>query len=321
MGLRLSVQRTAWLHSLETAAAQRPGLIPVVKGNGYGFGRGELMPIATRLATRGQIAVGTVFEAHDVPADIVGVVLTPHIDVVPAAVPPSTILTVGNIDHVLALQRNGWTGAVSIKLASSMRRYGVDADALPGTVAAAESAGFAIEGFAIHLPLAGTDESRHAEVEAWLPLLDAALPLSVSHLAPPTYAALRAAHPHRSLQIRCGTALWHADRQRLHLTADVLDVHPVGQGSTAGYHATAIPSDGHLVLVAAGSAHGVRPLDNGLSPFHFARQRVPLLEGPHMHTSILFVADGLPLPSIGERVDVQRPLIETKIDELEWVDD
>jgi len=321
MGLRLSVQRTAWLATVDAAAEARPGLIPVVKGNGYGFGRRELMPIAGRLAAGGQIAVGTVYEAHDVPADLVALVLTPHVDVVPNTVPSSAILTVGDIDHVAALQTRGWTGRVSIKLASSMRRYGVVPDHLPALVAAAENAGLTIDGFALHLPLAGNDESRLAEVEAWLPLLDHELPLSLSHLTPPTFADVRAAHPDRTMRIRCGTALWHADKRLLHLTADVVDVHAVSSGSTSGYHATVVPGDGHLVLVAAGSAHGVRPLETGLSPFHFARQRVPLLEGPHMHTSILFVAAGRPLPSIGERIDVQRPLIETMIDELEWVDD
>ena len=321
MGLRLSVQRTAWLHSVEAAAAQRPGLIPVVKGNGYGFGRQELMPIAARLGTSRQIAVGTVYEAHDVPTGRVALVLTPHVDAIPATVPPDAVLTVGNVDHVHALARHEWVGRVSIKLASSMRRYGVAVEALPGVVTAATSAGFMIDGFSLHLPLAGTDDSRRAEVEAWLPLLDPALPLSVSHLAPAVYAHLRAAHPERGLQIRCGTALWHADKRLVHLSADVIDVHAVRLGSTAGYHASTIPGDGHLVLVAAGSAHGVRALDNELSPFHFARQRLALLEPPHMHTSIVFVADGQPLPSIADRVDVQRPLIETTIDELVWVDD
>jgi len=322
MGLRLSVQRTAWLHSVDDAASTRPGLVPVVKGNGYGFGRPTLMPIAARLAAAhgadGQLAVGTVYEAHDVPTGSVALVLTPHIDAIPDTVPSTAILTVGNVDHVRALERHGWTGRVSIKLASSMRRYGVCAEALPAVVGEAASAGLDLESFSIHLPLTGGDDVRRAEIEAWLPMLDAAVPLSVSHLDPGTYADLRAAHADRRLRLRCGTALWHADKRFVHLSADVLDVHPVALGETAGYHATPVPADGHLVLVAAGSAHGVGPLAGGLSPFHYARTRMALLEGPHMHTSIAFVPTGQPTPAIGDRVDVQRPLIETAVDELEW---
>ena len=67
MGLRLSVREQAWREHVATVAAATPGLIPVVKGNGYGFGRANLMPIAAGLGH--QIAVGTVFEAADVPAN------------------------------------------------------------------------------------------------------------------------------------------------------------------------------------------------------------------------------------------------------------
>jgi alanine racemase len=330
MGLRLSVQRAAWLRAIEVAATDRPGLIPVVKGNGYGFGRSTLMPIAAGLnATtsnqptsnqNGQIAVGTVYEAADVPPNRIALVLTPHIDALPASLPTSAILTVGHPDHARALERSGWTGRVSIKLASTMRRYGTSPEALPDLLAAASAAGFITTAYALHLPVAGTEDSRCAEIEAWMPMLDPSLPLSVSHVEPATYARLCTAHPERTLHIRSGTALWHADKTLLHLTADVIEVHAVAAGTVAGYHESTVPADGHLVLVAAGSAHGLRAHDDGRSPFHFARQRVLLLERPHMHTSMLFVPNGQPLPSVGDRIDVQRPLIETAVDETEWLD-
>jgi hypothetical protein len=71
-------------------------------------------------------------------------------------------------------------------------------------------------------------------------------------------------------------------------------------------------------MVGAGSAHGVAPLADGRSPFHFARTRLELVEAPHMHTSMVLVPDGDPCPRVGDRVDVQRPLISTLVDELEW---
>ena len=71
-------------------------------------------------------------------------------------------------------------------------------------------------------------------------------------------------------------------------------------------------------MVGAGTAHGVQPLPDGRSPFHFAQRRLELLEPPHMHTSMLLIAadDGGP----GERdaVDVQRPLTTTFVDEVCW---
>ena len=325
MGLRLSVQRSAWVRSVDAAAARRPGLIPVVKGNGYGLGRATLMPLAARLTTNHQIAVGTVYEAVDVPADRTALVLTPHVDALPAALPRTAVLTVDCVEHVEALVRHGWTGQVSIKLASTMRRYGAPLADVGRVREAVEAASMTVVGYGLHLPLAGSDGSRRSEVIEWLQNLGPGPePLSVSHLDPSNSSELSAeplpGHSPRPLLIRCGTSLWHADRSLLHLTADVLGVHRVQAGDAAGYHATEVPRDGHVVLVSAGSAHGVRSLDDGRSPFHFAHQRVAMIEPAHMHTSMLFVPTGDPLPAIGDRVDVQRPLLGTTVDELVWVD-
>ena len=71
-------------------------------------------------------------------------------------------------------------------------------------------------------------------------------------------------------------------------------------------------------MVGAGTAHGVHPLEDGRSPFHFARHRLALVEPPHMHTSMVFVPSGDPTPRPGERIDVQRPLISTAVDEIVW---
>ncbi|MCU1401555.1 MAG: hypothetical protein JWN62_4664 [Acidimicrobiales bacterium] len=322
MGLRLAVQRTPWLDHIATVAATHPGLTPVVKGNGYGFGRSVLAPLAADLvAPGGHIAVGTVYEAADIRPGHTPWVLTPHIDRLPQDLPARTVLTIGHRAHVESLERHAWRGQVVVKLASTMRRHGVAPQDLGELLAAADAAGLTISGHAIHLPLAGTDASRIAEIEAWLPHLRPGASLSVSHIAPDAYARLRTDHPDIAWTVRVGTALWHGDKALFALTADVLDLHAVAAHDHVGYRASDIAGDGHLVLVAAGSAHGVRALDDGRSPFHFARRRLALVEGPHMHTSMVFVPGGSPTPAIGDRVDVQRPLIDTAVDELFWVDD
>lgn len=331
MTVRLTVDERAWSAHVRAVATAEPTVIPVVKGNGYGFGRATLMPHAVAISA--EVAVGTAYEATDVPRGTSAVVLTPTLRV-PTDLPPRAILTVGSIAHVDVLRGAGWQGSVVVKLASSMRRYGAvppgppevptasapeAATDLPTLLTACAAAGLDVVAAGIHLPLAGDDARRADEVLAWLPHLPDELPLWVSHLGDEALAAIRSATPERPVRLRAGTRLWHGDKSMLHLGADVLDVRPIAAGTTAGYRATPAPVDGWLVLAGAGSAHGVAALDDGRSPFHHARRRLALLETPHMHTSMLLVAaaDGPP-PATGDWLDLQRPLISTTVDEVRW---
>ncbi len=318
MPLCLVVDRPPWIAHVERVAASRPGLLPVVKGNGYGFGRRELMPIAAALSD--QIAVGTVYECADVPADRRAAVLTPHLGSLPAALRDDTLLTVGSDEHVHTLIANRWRGEVIVKLRSSMRRYGVGADQLPSLLAAIAAAGCTVATFALHFGLSGESGQFATEVEQWLPSLPVDAAVSVSHLAAEDYGRLVALHPQRRFRYRCGTELWHGQRHSLRLQATVLSTAAVRAGTPVGYRANPAPGDGTIVLVGAGSAHGVSALDDGRSPFHFDRTRLALLEAPHMHTSMVFVAEDARCPQVGDVVDVQRPLTMTLIDELHWID-
>jgi alanine racemase len=312
MALRLTVQRAAWESHIDSVAAGVDGLVPVVKGNGYGFGRAALHPLIKGLSDF--VCVGTIYELDGVANRVTPIVLTPTL------VPPvwqQVVLTVGSVGDIAALV--GWHGRVIIKLQSSMRRYGATLTELEAVVAAARKSAFGILGYSLHLPLAGSDADRLAEIDAWLGHLDPRQPLWLSHLQPQSYSALRARHPDRQFRLRMGTGLWHGNKSFLQLHADVVAVHPVHAGERAGYHLGEITSDGHLVLINAGSAHGVAPLPDGASPFHFERTRLSLLEPPHMHTSMVVVPNGSPCPAVGDHVDVQRPLITTMVDEVEWV--
>jgi len=315
MTVRLTIRRRAWETHVREFADGIVGLVPVVKGNGYGFGRHVLHPIAATLADR--VAVGTVHELDHIPAGVTPIVLTPTLTA-PRTAPPAgsasarAILTVGSLAHVDALMH--WTGAVVVKLRSSMGRYGVSPAQLGELVDRIADRGLRIDGAAIHLPLAGTDLDRRREIDDWLAIVPPAWSVSISHLQTAAYAALRAAHPHRRFELRAGTGLWHGDKS-FHAettTGTTTD-------TTAGYHATMVPFDGTLVMIGAGSANGVAPLADGRSPFHFAQERITLLEPPHMHTSIGIVARGRACPAPGDRVDVQQPLITTQCDELQWL--
>jgi alanine racemase len=312
MTLRLTVDAAAWNARVARTARSLPGLVPVVKGNGYGFGRAALSAVAAELSTT--IAVGTVHELDHVPAGVSVAVLTPTRR---PPVEPSPILTVGSLDHVAALA--GWPGRVIVKLASSVRRFGVSRELLGPLTAAVRTAGLDVVAFGIHPPVAGSDDEHLDDIAAWLDVLDPDDEVWVSHLSAPAYGHLRDAWPERRFRIRAGTALWHGDdKAALHLGADVLDVHPVRAGERAGYRQGVVPCDGSLVMVGAGTAHGVHVLDDGRSPLHFRRRRVALHEPPHMHTTMAFVPAGDTVPQPGEVLDVQRPLISVHPDEVRW---
>ncbi len=78
MSLVLHVDGDRWRAHLREVAAQCPGLVPVAKGNGYGFGNGRLARRAGWLGCD-TLAVGTYAEIDDVAQRFAGdlVVLTP----------------------------------------------------------------------------------------------------------------------------------------------------------------------------------------------------------------------------------------------------
>jgi len=317
VALTLTVELDRWRAHLARTTAARPGLVPVVKGNGYGFGRSRLLAECERLGL-GEVAVGTAWELPGLLPGQRAVVLTPCAGPHDAArLTEAAVPTVGAERDVAVLRDAGWAGPVVVELRTSMRRYGVAHDRLDALLAAVHGAGLAVHAAGIHFPLDRTSAQNAAELGAWLPRLPASLTVQVSHVDPPDLGMLSMLAAGRRLRPRAGTVVWLGDRGALALVADVVTVHPVRAGDPVGYRQHPAPADGHLVLVDAGTAHGVQPLDDGRSPFHFARTRLALAEPPHMHTSMLHVPAGDPLPAPGDRVEVQRPLTRTLVDRID----
>ncbi|MEK7295274.1 MAG: alanine racemase [Actinomycetota bacterium] len=316
MTLRLTVKSAPWHDQVAAVATAYGEMIPVVKGNGYGFGATNLMPQACGISPT--IAVGSVFEAHTVPATHTAMVLTPSGADLPTSLSSQTILTVGSRHHVDILQHAGWNGPVVVKLGSSTRRYGVANDELEPLLESVSEAGLTQVGWSVHPPLDGTSDDHMTDVATWLSRVDPHHPMYVSHLSPVAVQQLRTNFPRHRVVARVGTALWLGDKTQLKLHTDVLDVHLVRKDMTAGYRKVTITTDGSLVLVGAGSAHGVFTVGDQLSPFHFQRTRLRLLEPSHMHTSMLLVGSGSPCPQVDDLVEVQQPLTRVAVDTIYW---
>lgn len=294
-----------WRANVAKRAAGYRGLVPVIKGNGYGFGRNLLLRECATLGAT-QVAVGTVHELNDLDnGTIEFLVLTPATPAEVAQLDPNRacVLTVGNARDVAAAGNH----PIVIKVSSSMRRYGFDAADLP------EPDG-RIRGYSVHLPLDMDRGDRRAEIVRVASAIPETSTLYVSHIDPDDVGAILSAHAGLTIRHRVGTDLWLGEKAGLQLRADVIEVRAVNAGDAAGYRQQPIAADGHLVMVTAGTAHGVFPLPDGRSPFHFARGRVALHEPPHMHTSMLFVPLGDSCPVVGDRVDVQQPLTRVSPD-------
>ncbi|WP_205472944.1 alanine racemase [Nocardioides sp. SYSU D00038] len=343
MSLTLAVDGERWRGHLRSVAATTPGLVPVAKGNGYGFGRGRLARKAQWLADQGlgvdTLAVGTYEELPEVASRFAGslLVLTPWRPWV-ADLDPGlarrVVHTVGRLDDLAALRERDPAARVVLERLTSMKRHGFSGDDLRTALASGRH-----EGVAVHLPLAAG--AHLPEVERLLGEAGNTIgALWVSHLTADELGRLRSAYPSLVVRPRVGTALWLGDRDALQVTATVLDVHPVARGEAYGYRGRRAPRAGHLVVVSGGTAHGIgleAPTGQGSvraraatvargsldalgrvrSPFTIDGEARLFAEPPHMQASMLFLPAGARVPAVGDRVPVRVRFTATDVDRVE----
>jgi len=351
MSLVLHVDGDRWRSHLRAIAEQRPGLVPVLKGNGYGFG---LTRLARKSAWLGVdvVAVGTAYELAEVASRFDGdlLVLTPwrEFETAPLAdIDPGRVIhTVGRLADLVALIEQPGRPRVVLERLTSMKRHGFTARGLREAVALVrERGGVRIEGASLHLPLAPAG-GNGAEVSLLMTdlvaagLTDAVGPgrtVWVSHLTAAEVADLSQRYPEVQFRQRIGTELWLGDRGALTVRAHVLDSHPVERGETYGYRGRTLPRTGTVLIVSGGTAHGIgleAPTGEGSvrarasslarggldalglarSPYTVAGKNRYFAEPPHMQASMLFLPSGVAVPEIGETVDVTVRFTATTVD-------
>jgi len=352
--LTLYVDEPRWRAHLAAVMSARPGTVPVVKGNGYGFGLPRLARVAAELGAD-TLAVGTYAEVADVEAFPGSVmVLTPWRE--PRTQPTSEerlVHTIGRREDLVGLVRSssGARPRVVLELLTSMRRHGFTARGLRQVADDPAFAGIEVEGFALHLPLPPptTDPRKAArgghlaEVERLLTDLVASGIASrrvyVSHLSEAELVALGRSYGDFNLRPRTGTGLWLGDRDALRPRATVLDVHELTRGDRYGYRQRQAPRHGHLVVVAGGTTHGIgleapggsgalrdraaRFARGGLdavglvrSPYTVGGRQRLFAEPPHMQVSMLFLPAGGSVPSVGDEVEVAVRYTTTAFDRV-----
>ncbi len=351
-GLTLRLNGERWREHLRTVADATPGLVPVIKGNGYGFGLARLAGEANGLGVD-TIAVGTAHEVAQV-RDVFGgsiVILHPWRPgdalATDLAADPRVITTVSVPEHLAMLSASGPSPRVLLEALTSMRRYGITETRLAEAAAplsGPDHGGVKFEGWTIHLPL--LDEGRYTEAERLgrAALAAQAGPLWLSHLPSSEAQALarQLSGPTGDpvpIRQRVGTRLWLGDEAARETTATVLDVHPVSRGERIGYRQRAVPADGWVLVIAGGTSHGVgleapTPAANlrqravsfatgslqaaglALSPYTVAGRKRWFLEPPHMQSSMVFLPAKVTPPAIGDEVPIEVRLTTATVDQV-----
>ncbi len=355
MSLTLTVDGPRWRAHLESVAAAHPGIVPVAKGNGYGFTLGRLARKAQWLRDHGHdvttLAVGTYDEIPDVATRWDGDILVltpwrPFPELISSAIDRSlrkrVVHTVSRLVDLEQLLTLAPTARVVLERTTSMQRHGMSGRELweAGEVLRRHPDS-RVEGVALHLPLA---QGNHlGEVNRLLTDAIAADcgidAVWVSHLTDGELATLRQQYGDFTVRPRIGTQLWLGDRGALHVTATVLDVHPVERGDIFGYRARTAPKNGHLLVVSGGTAHGIgleaptgessikaraATLARGgldavgfvRSPYSIDGKQRLFAEPPHMQASMLFLPSGAQVPAVGDRIDVRVRYTATTFDRV-----
>ena len=351
MPLTLYVDGGRWHAHLRAVLGVHPGLVPVIKGNGYGLGVPRLAERAAWLGVD-TVAVGMYGEVPAVAAQSGGpfpgsvMVLSPWRPFeTRAAFDPSlgdsVIHTVGRLEDLRALARQASPGRrprVVLERLTSMRRHGFSARDLREAASMLDAV--TVEGTALHLPISAG--SHLTEVTRLMTdVVAAGLPSSrvfVSHLTDDELGSLRQAYPDYEIRPRVGTTLWLGDRSALRVCATVLDVHPVERGDVFGYRSRTAPAAGTILVVSGGTSHGIgleaptagatlksraaRIAKGGLdaagwvrSPYTIDGKLRLFAEPPHMQASMLFLSSGARVPEVGDEVPVRVRFTATSFDE------
>lgn len=332
MTLRLVVRAAEWRRHLAAVKEVTPGLVPVAKGNGYGFGIDRLATEAVSLGCD-TLAVGT---CREVPAAAgfsgTRLVMSPWRAFEGCATDDPTVLhTVAGLDDLATLAASPHRPRVLVEVLTSMRRHGIAPDQL--AAAGPLLHGVRFEGWTLHLPMTG-DTVAEATALARRARAVADAPVWVSHVP-----GERANEIGGDVRLRVGTSLWLGDPTCIDARAHVLEVHHLAPGEPFGYRQRSLRRGGTLIVASGGTAHGIAlsaptsavtlrqrgiaAVDGGLealgrarSPYLVAGRSTWFAEPPHMQCSMILAPSDAPVPRVGDDLAVRVRHTTTLVDEV-----
>ena len=338
MSLILHVDGAKWRAHLATVLAESDAqIVPVIKGNGYGFGKKVLAKEAKDLNLP-VVAVATVAEAQEIETVFPGEILL---------LSPSASSDSERVIHTISPHSSVFSEKLPkkfvIELLSPIHRHGFALSDL-GNALEKYSKGGKCEGIAIHLPIdqkssasEWIDKSLQSIAERGIDTSEFNNSVWVSHISENDLAKLKLKWPQIVWKIRIGTKLWLGDRTSLKAKAQVLDLHAIEKPTSVGYRQYRV-GRGWLVIASGGTSHGVgleiaTPKRDFLSqvkaltksflnlfgwnpsPFSWNGKKLEFAEAPHMHLSLL-TFKGKNAPKVGSELDVDVRFTTTAFDQV-----
>ena len=338
MSLILHVDGAKWRTHLAAVLGESDAqVVPVIKGNGYGFGIKVLAKEAKDLNLPA-VAVATVAEAQEIQSIFPGEILL---------LSPSASSDSEKVIHTISPRSSVFSAKLPkkfvLELLSPIHRHGFAVSDLGNALEKYSKAG-KCEGIAIHLPIDQKssaadwiDKNLQSITERGIATTEFNNSVWVSHISKNDLIKLKQKWPQIVWKLRIGTKLWLGDRTVLKAKAQVLDLHAIDKPTSVGYRQYRI-GRGWLVIASGGTSHGVglevaspkrdflsqlKTLTKSLlnifgwnpSPFSWNGKKLEFAEAPHMHLSLLTLK-GKEAPKIGSDLDVDVRFTTTVFDQV-----
>ena len=325
MPLSLHVDGQKWRSHLSQLISAKPGLVPVIKGNGYGFGLELLAAESTRLGVE-TVAVGLASEVAKVRTAFAGEIVILSPDQVTEPKDPKIIQTISSLEVLRSIDASS---NVIVEILTPLNRHGIDASEINSALAIIKERGLNLRGFTLHLPIAKIDSKW---ISSTLNLLPDGSTVWISHLH--NADQIKKEFTKLVFRERIGTSLWLGADSALEVTATVLENRKI-QGS-AGYQQRR--TRGNVIVASGGTAHGIgltapqndfsligrlktiaRALESAFgrmrSPYRHNGKTLDFLESPHMQCSLL-IGSGSSQLKPGDELKVRVRYTTTTFDQI-----
>ena len=318
-------------------------LVPVIKGNGYGFGLSNLVNETNRLKLS-TISVGTVYEARQIEKIFKGqvLILEPYNKNDRASALASSsfgrrfIRTISDLNSGFDFKT-----PFVIEGLTSTNRFGIGINEINRFNGFTKSN---YRGLALHLPIAAPEVSKVDQVIDWINKLESLTKNTdvwLSHISLDELSVLKKLKPKINFRIRVGTELWLGDKSFLTAKSNVLAV--LNEVNKAGYTQKSVPNNKKLIVLSGGTAHGIglnsdkssktfvdrlkvfglgllAALGKYRSPFIIKGKASYFFEPAHMNVSLVLVSKFRNNLQIGDEVNLKVRFTTTNFDLVKGLD-